>query len=193
MPQDPSVVIDNQGLNEAADAHKDYADQLQNTRESKAVVQQETAAEETQTKAELKDPRNEEEWGFKALAKEGQSILSGGLQDTASSLTTFPERTIDAFSGEMARERKEPGGYRPDWDPFTDHENPIVTKTWWGKLLRGAVHFGSLAAAIIPTAKVTAARLGVGAAWAGASSIVRAAGVGAVSDIISKESDDIML
>jgi hypothetical protein len=189
MPQDPSVVIDIQGLNEAADMHKNYADRLKQETETKAAVQQETEAEETQTKAELKDPRDSEQWGLKALAKEGQSILSGGLQDTASSLTTFPERTIDAFSGEMARESKKPGGYRPDWDPFVDHENPIITKTWWGKLARGAVHFGSLAAAIIPAAKVTAARLGVGAAWAGAHSMVRAAGVGAVSDIISKESD----
>ena len=189
MPQDPTLEIDVDGLKQSAQDTLDYADQLKTKREATAATKKANEAEETQAKAELKDPRDAEKWGFKALAKEGQSILSGGLQDTASSITTFPERTIDAFSGEMARERKTEQGYQPDWDPFVDHENPIVTKTWWGKLARGTVHFGSMAAAIIPTAKYTLGRLGVGAAWAGAHSMVRAAGVGAVTDVISKESD----
>ena len=189
MPQDPALEIDIDGLKQSAQDTLDYADQLKTKREATAATKKANEAEETQAKAELKDPRDAEKWGFKALAKEGQSILSGGLQDTASSITTFPERTIDAFSGEMARERKTEQGYQPDWDPFVDHENPIITKTWWGKLARGTVHFGSMAAAIIPTAKYTLGRLGVGAAWAGAHSMVRAAGVGAVSDVISKESD----
>ena len=89
----------------------------------------------------------------------------------------------------MQREKEEKGYYRPEWDPFVDHDDPIITKTWWGKLLRGTVHFGSMAAAIIPSFKVTAARLGVGAAWAGANSLVRAAAIGATSVLISKESD----
>ncbi len=191
MPQDPSLIeIDTEGLEEAADATLDYANQLEQQREATAEIEQQTEAEETQAVAEQKDPRNADKWGFKALVKEGQSILSGGLQDTASSIATFPERTIDAFSGEMAEQREEEGGYRPDWDPFTDYDNPIITKTWWGKLARGLVHFGSLAAAIIPTAKVTAGRLGIQAGGTLlANSFVRAAGVGAVSDLISKESD----
>ena len=191
MPQDPTLIeVDEQGLEEAANATLDYATQVQKQREATAQAQEQTEAEETQAVAEQKDPREADQWGFKALVKEGQSILSGGLQDTASSLTTFPERTIDAFSGEMARERKEEGGYKPDWDPFVDHDNPIITKTWWGKLARGVVHFGSLAAAIIPAAKVSAARLGIQAGGTLlANSFVRAAGVGAASDLISKESD----
>ncbi len=186
---DSLIEVDVNALQESADALAEYANQQEQRTQAEQEVKQQNETVETQALAEQKDPREAEQWGFKALVKEGQSILSGGLQDTASSLTTFPERTIDAFSGEMQRERLEEGGYKPDWDPFVDHDNPIVTKTWWGKLLRGTVHFGSLAAAIIPAAKLTAARLGVGAAWAGTSSLVRAAGVGAVSDVISKESD----
>ena len=55
--------------------------------------------------------------------------MSGGLQDTASSVTTFVERTADAVSGERQREIEEKGYYKPEWDPFTDEEDPIVTKT----------------------------------------------------------------
>ena len=39
------------------------------------------------TQADARD--NPEGWGIKGLAKEAQSILSGGLQDTASSIATF--------------------------------------------------------------------------------------------------------
>ena len=106
MPQDPSLIeIDTEGLEEAADATLDYANQLEQQREATAEIEQQTEAEETQAVAEQKDPRDADKWGFKALVKEGQSILSGGLQDTASSIATFPERTIDAFSGEMAEQR----------------------------------------------------------------------------------------
>ena len=140
------------------------------------------------------DPRNADNWGLQALAKEGQSILSGGLQDTASSVTTFAERTTDALSGEMQREKEEKGYYRPEWDPFVDHEDPIITKTWWGKLLRGTVHFGSLAAGTVLAAKGLAAAgvplLGVGAAkMLGMGTVTRAMAIGGISDLISKESD----
>ena len=192
MAIDPSQ-IDVEGLGQLAEDSLNYVKELQNERETDDQIQQETQTAETQAKAEQDDPRNKENWGFKGLVKEGQSILSGGLQDTASSIATFPERTVDALSGEMAKERKEKGYYRPDWHPFTDYENPIETKTWWGKLLRGVVHFGSLAAAIVPAAKVTAARTGISIAALGGktvgSSLLRGAAIGAGSDIISKESD----
>ena len=190
MPEDPSLLIDVEGIKQSADDIGEYANQLEKQREARAATEEADQKIESEALAEQDDPRNAERWGLKAWAKEGQSIFSGGLQDTASSIVTFPERTIDAFSGEMAREMKTPEGYRPDWAPFTDYDNPIITKTWWGKLARGVVHFGSLAAAIIPTAKVTAARLGIQAGGTLlANSFVRAAGVGAVSDLISKESD----
>ena len=135
------------------------------------------------------DPRNQENWGFKGFTKEVQSILSGGLQDTASSVATFPERAIDMFSGEMQRERQEKGYYRPEWTPFNSYENPIVTKTWWGKLLRGTVHFGTMAAGI--TVAAGAAGISAPASLTGIAgySLLRAAAIGAASDLISKESD----
>ena len=192
MPIDPSL-IDVDAMKQIADDSLEFVKEIQEQQEADTEVQQQTQATETQAKAEQDDPRNKENWGIQGLAKEGQSILSGGLQDTASSIATFPERTVDAFSGEMARERREKGYYRPEWHPFTDYENPIETKTWWGKLLRGVVHFGSMAAAIIPAAKVTAARTGISIAALGGktigSSLLRGATIGAASDIVSKESD----
>ena len=50
----------------------------------------------------------------------------------------------------MARENAE-GGYKPEWDDFfVDDSNPIETKTWWGGLIRGLTHFGTLAAVPVP-------------------------------------------
>ena len=178
-----------ESINESADESLEFLDSLeQQQKAQEAATVAEMQAQE-QGVSELDDPREKERWGFKALAKEGQSILSGGLQDTASSLATFPERTVDALSGEMQREKEKKGYYRPDWDPFVDYDNPIETKTWWGKLARGVVHFGSMAAAIIPAAKVTLGRTALATTGFAANSLVRAAGVGAVSDLISKESD----
>ena len=126
---------------------RDFREKSQST-----LQQQDVVSKEVQD-----DPRNADNWGAKALIKEGQSILSGGLQDTASSLATFPERTLDALSGEMQRERQETGTYRPEWSPFGAYDNPIETKTWWGKQLRGLVHFGTLALGTVAAAKAAAA------------------------------------
>ena len=141
------------------------------------------------------DPRNVEEGigGLQGLIKEGQSILSGGLQDTASSIATFPERTVDALSGQMQKEMEEFGGYKPDWTPFGAYDNPIETKTWWGKQLRALVHFGSMSAAAILAAKGAAATgivtLPAGLIALGKSNFIRGAAVGAATDLVSKESD----
>ena len=192
MAIDP-IAIDEEGLQQSIDTATEFLNELSTQQEAGKRIEQETQTETAKATAEQDDPRNKENWGFKGLVKEGQSILSGGLQDTASSIATFPERTVDALSGEMAREKKEKGYYRPDWHPFTDYENPIETKTWWGKLLRGVVHFGSMAAAIVPAAKVTAARTGISIAALGGktigSGLLRAGAIGATSDLISKESD----
>ena len=146
--------------------------------------------QEQQDIVEREDPRERPDGGgFAGVVKEVQSALSGGLQDTASSLATFPERTIDALSGEMKRERETKGYYRPDWSPFVDHENPIITNTWWGSLLRGTVHFGTMAAGI--TAAAGAAGISAPASLTGVAgySLLRAAGIGAMADILSKETD----
>ena len=112
MPIDPND-LDIESLTEAADADNEYLESIDQKKQARDAAVANKLAEEGQVKSELDDPRNAEEWGFKALVKEGQSILAGGAQDTASSLATFPERTVDALSGEMQREKKEKGFYMP--------------------------------------------------------------------------------
>ena len=172
----------------------DLQEQLQLDEQRKLSLQEEEEEKKQQAELLQGDPRDQDQWGLRALAKEGQSILSGGLQDTASSVTTFAERTTDALSGEMQREKEEKGYYRPEWDPFVDHDDPIITKTWWGKLLRGTVHFGSLAVGTVLAAKGLAATgipiLAAGATGLmGMGTITRAMAIGGLSDLISKESD----
>ena len=94
----------------------------------------------------------------------------------------------------MQERKKEKGYYEPEWQPFNSYDDPIVTKTWWGKLLRGTVHFGTMALGTIAAAKglaLTGIPLLAGGAGAllKAGSLTRAAGVGALSDLVSKESD----
>ena len=67
---------------------------------------------EEQKEKEQVDPRmTNDKWGLKAFAKEGQSILTGGIQDTISSSTTFAERTFDAVTGRMQEEKERQGYY----------------------------------------------------------------------------------
>ncbi len=160
-------------------------EQRQAYQEQQRLAKEQEAA---QAKAELDDPREREGGGgLKGVVKEVQSAIGGGLQDTASSVVTLPERAIDMFSGEMQEEQQTDEGYGAEWDDwFVDDANPIETKTWWGGALRSLVHFGSMAAAIIPAAKVA----GVTAATTLAGSLVRGAAVGATSDVISKYSQE---
>ena len=115
------------------------------------------------------------------------------------------------FNGEMeaadkaARDDKtgETDGYRPSWDPFTDHDNPIETKTWWGGAIRGLVQFGGLALGTVAAAKGGAAiagglglkALAGGLGWIGAgtsgtlgANVARGAVVGGIGDVISRDS-----
>ncbi len=189
MPIDPDTLYSSDEIDAAAEATSQFLQRVEEKNEAREQVAQEEAAAEEKATAELADPREKEKWGVAAFAKEGQSILSGGIQDTASSLTTFPERTIDALTGEIAKERKEKGFYRPEWDPFVDEDDPITTKTWWGKLLRGTVHFGTMAAAIIPAGKYFLARTGIQLTGMAATQVGKAALIGGASDLVSKESD----
>ena len=177
-----------------ADKTKEAIDEFRQREQARQIAAQQNIQKEEQAVSEQVDPRNAETWGAKALIKEGQSILSGGLQDTASSLATFPERTMDALSGEMQREKEEKGKYTPEWTPFNSYDNPIETKTWWGKQLRGLVHFGSLALGTVAAAKAVAATgvvtIPAGLVGLTSSSLARGAAIGAVSDLISKESDE---
>ena len=149
-----------------------------------------TREQENQIVEQNQDPRNQEGGGGVAgVAKEIQSAVVGGLQDTLHSVQTLPERAVDMVSGEMQQERKEKGYYEPEWSPFRDEDNPIITNTWWGNLLRGTVHFGSMAAGI--TAAGAAAGITAPASLTGLAgwSLIRAAGIGAVADTISHTSD----
>ena len=186
--------IDVEAARSAGNKYFEFLDEYEKKEQADGAIQQEQAAEEQQVKDELEDPRDANTWGAKALIKEGQSILSGGLQDTASSIATFGERTVDALSGEMQREKEEKGFYKPEWTPFDSYDNPIETKTWWGKQLRALVHFGSMAAGTVLAAKGIAATgivtLPASLTAIAGSSIARGAAIGAVSDLVSKESDE---
>ena len=193
MAEERDYELDPLAVEQSAQLINEFGNELkrqQATAEAREVEDE----NEKQALLEQDDPRNAEKWGIRAVAKELQSAVSGGTQDTVSSITTFPERTIDALSGEMKKEREEKGYYAPDWQPFNSYEDPIVTKTWWGKLARGTVHFGTMALGTLLAAKGLAATgipmlAGGASALLKAGSIRRAAGVGALSDLISKESD----
>jgi len=178
--------LDTEALTDLQRASLDFFEEQDTAR----AQEQATVDASVQSSVEQRDPREAPDGGgFKRVAQELGSAITGGLQDTASSIATFPERTADMLSGAMKDERDETGTYTPDWTPFVDEANPIITKTWWGGLLRGVVHFGTMAAGI--TAAASAAGISAPASIAGMAgySLIRAAGIGAVADIISKESD----
>ena len=183
-----NIQIDEEGLNKTLDV-LDNASNLVEYQDASNRREEQQQQQLQQEQLAVDDPRNAEKWGFKGVAKEAESILSGGLQDTASSVATFPERTIDALSGEMKKERDEKGYYQPEWTPFTDEDNPIITKTWWGQLARSTVHFGTLALGTVLTAKALGVTAPVWLTGMAGWGLIRAAGIGAVSDLISKESD----
>ncbi|AAX44214.1 internal virion protein [Prochlorococcus phage P-SSP7] len=188
MSSDYQIDIDAQAIQDSALEFNEIYEENEKIeaqkREQELLLQQ----QQEQAQAEFDDPRNKEGGGgLRGISKEIRSAIGGGLQDTASSIVTLPERAIDMFSGEMVQEQQTDEGYGAEWDDwFVDDANPIETKTWWGGALRSLVHFGSMAAAIIPAAKV----LGVTAASTAVGSLVRGAGVGAVSDVISKYSQE---
>ena len=167
-----------------------YLAELAKHNQEKRVLAEQEVRDDARYKDIQADARdNPEGWGVKGVAKELQSVLTGGVQDTLSSVLTFPERTADMFSGEMSREIEEKGKYKPQWTPFDSYENPIETRTWWGQLLRGTVHFGTMALGV--TAAAGAAGISAPASLAGMAgySLIRAAAIGATSDLISKTSD----
>ncbi len=172
--------IDTEEIRQQANDVADIIDQ-EAARERQQQQIEQTVEKRKQQKAESEDVRNKKDGGgFKGVLKEAQSAIQGGLQDTASSLVTAPERLIDMASGKMVREGK-------DYDPvsddfFVDSDNPIETKTVWGNLLRGFVHFGSLA--VIPVKGQAALGIKIG------NRLLNAAAIGATTDILSKYSQE---
>ena len=160
-----------------------------NEREKEEEQKEATQVEEQKIEQVQEDPRNQETWDLPAVAEELKSAVLGGIQDTASSIQTFPERVVDTLSGEVSKEKKEKGSYQPEWTPFVNEEDPILTKTWWGQMLRGTVHFGSMAAAVVGTAKVAGITAPAWLSGMAGYSLIRAAGIGAISDTISHTTD----
>ena len=182
-----------QSINKITDAHTDLTQRVKEEEESEILQ----AENQKQRQAELKDShaaKDAKEFGFKENVKELSNAIVGGGRDTLSSILTAPERIIDMASGEMARESKEEGGYTPDWNPLGNDLNP-ETKTWWGGLIRGGVHFGTMAIPVFGWA----GRIGKGTGMLSAATkatvlsgntLVRGASVGAVSDLFSEYSQD---
>ena len=188
MSSDYQIDIDAQAIQDSALEFNEIYEENEKIEAERIRQEQLLRQQQEQAQAEFDDPRNKEGGGgLRGISKEIRSAIGGGLQDTASSIVTLPERAIDMFSGEMVEEQQTEKGYGAEWDDwFVDDDNPIETKTWWGSALRSLVHFGSMAAAIIPAAKV----VGVTAATTAVGSLVRGAGIGAVSDVISKYSQE---
>ena len=70
--------------------------------EQKKKVEEEqeaTQVEEQKIEQVQEDPRNQENWDLPAVAEELKSAVLGGIQDTASSIQTFPERALDTVTG----------------------------------------------------------------------------------------------
>jgi hypothetical protein len=198
------MAIDPNGwnVNDLQSANKETEDAIRREEEEKRrLAEQEALAKQKaeQEAAISKDshaakPANE--FGVKENFKEIGNALVGGVRDTASSIATAPERAADMANGQMEAQQKQDAGYKPDWDPLGGDKNPI-TKTWWGNLLRGGVHFGTMALAIAGASRIPgvrgvvgkAAATGVGKAIAG-NTLARAAAVGAASDLVSEYSQD---
>jgi hypothetical protein len=197
MNFDPSGVYANDMLRDSRDARAAYDKEEE---ERRLLAEQEAAAKQQaeQQAAISKDShaaKPAKEFGAKENFKEVGNAIMGGIRDTASSIATAPERAADMASGEMEKEDKE-GDYRPDWDPLGGDKNPI-NKTWWGGMLRGGVHFGTMALALVGASKIPgvrnvvgkAASTGLGKAIAG-NSLAKAAVIGAGSDLVSEYSQD---
>ena len=192
MSSDFQIDIDAQALENAQLELQTLAEEEEKNQALQIQQQQLLQQQAEQTQAAIDDPRNQEGGGgVRGFAKEIQTAIGGGIQDTASSIVTLPERAIDMFSGEMQEESQTDEGYNAEWDDwFVDDANPIETKTWWGGALRSLVHFGTLVPASLVALK--AAGLGaVGTAIGGVGgSLVRGAAIGATSDVISKYSQE---
>ena len=191
--------LDTENLQQSISEDEQYLEQRDAEAKLREQQQLEEQATQAQFEAEQEDPRNKEQWGIGGVVKELQSAFGGGIQDTASSIVTLPERLLDTATGEIQREQAEDGGYDTEWDDwFTNDENPIETRTWWGGLIRSATHFGTLGGAIVVASQMlgaSATAIGAGRAVTAiggfaANQWAKAAMVGAATDLVSKYSQD---
>jgi hypothetical protein len=164
----------------------------------KAVEQARVAAQQAEQEAALRKDSHAakpaSQFGAGENMKEIGNALVGGVRDTVSSIATAPERAADMANGQM---EKTGDDYKPDWNPLDsgggDH-NPI-TKTWWGQLIRGGVHFGTMSLAVIGASRLPGVSNVVGKAAASSlggfiakNTLARGAALGAATDIVSEYS-----
>ena len=109
---DPNSV-DKEAFLDSANEDAKYRELEEQKRQQATEQQAQMEAEDEQATAEIMDPRNKKNFGgVRGVAKELGSAVTGGIQDTASSIVTLPERAIDMFSGEMVEEGKTKEGYK---------------------------------------------------------------------------------
>ena len=87
-------------INEAANAQREAQEVLEEY--NKEQEQRELEAEEARKRALIEEEKNRKA-NLGDYAKDTVVGAVAGVQDTASSLVTLPERIIDYFTGEMAR------------------------------------------------------------------------------------------
>ena len=125
--------IDMDSAEQALQQAAEFVQQGAVREEQRQQLEEQQATSDQQYAAEQEDPRNKENWGAGGVVKELQSAFAGGVQDTASSLVTLPERAIDLATGEMHEEDQSAEGYDAEWDNwFVDNKNTIETNTLWG-------------------------------------------------------------
>ena len=95
MSSDYQIDIDAQAVQDSAlEFNKIYEENEKlkaQQREQELLLQQ----QQEQATAEFEDPRDKEGGGgIRGVSKEIRSAIGGGLQDTASSLVTLPERPL---------------------------------------------------------------------------------------------------
>ena len=201
----PGIEINSDAVGQQADELEAQLQENADLVKQNEVQAEEQATAETQEKAQLDDPRSDGVgWNPADIGAELKAAVTGGFQDTVSSTLTAPERVMDMFNGEMEEAGDD---YKPEWDPTgADGENKIETKTWWGGLLRGTIHFGTMAAGTVLAAKGIAVAAGAAglagvagaAGWVAggskaaglASGLARGAALGAASDLGSKYSQE---
>lgn len=88
MQIDPTN-IDARSLHQAAEALGSYLDQTEADEQAQEAIQQKEEVADAKAEAVQQDPREADKWGVKAFAKELQSVGTGGIQDTVSSIATF--------------------------------------------------------------------------------------------------------
>ena len=79
---EPDYNIDENLVDNLADKAQQASDEYRNQVIAEELAASKQQQQENQALDVQKDPRNADTWDIRGFAKEAQSILSGGLQDT---------------------------------------------------------------------------------------------------------------